>query len=459
MMRARFGQSGLPSAARLQLSRSSAFCCFQKAPRMWGQDWEAALAAQRSSASECSPRCLATPHPAAGASGAEAAEWEAVLSGGRTEPAIVAAIECGSHSTRLLITDGATDLERMTVDTCLGAEGAALWGSATEAPPGRPDSGGGGAQSALAALERFGALLRARGAARARAVGTAALREAAPASAAAFQSAARRALGGTDLEILSGHEEGALAFAGAASSLEAGQPVLLVDLGGRSTEFCYGVAGGGEPQWVASIPLGCLSVQRAAAGSRGWAAAAEAVLNTHGAGIAARLREQEQQRAEGEQRQQQQQQQQQPSAAFPQPTPAAPAPAAPQRAWRLAATGGTVTTAAAAALGLPAYEHARVHMARLGAARLMAMADEFAGAEAQARAVARFSWLTRERAASLAPGCAALAAVVWWLERQRGANGGGGGGGGGAASSEGAEVIVSDRDLLDGLALRLLEGP
>jgi hypothetical protein len=59
----------------------------------WGQEWESAL---RQPDPPAEPS-LATPHPAVGASGAEAALWEAAL-GVQAEPparVVVAAVECG----------------------------------------------------------------------------------------------------------------------------------------------------------------------------------------------------------------------------------------------------------------------------------------------------------------------------------------------------------------------------
>jgi exopolyphosphatase/pppGpp-phosphohydrolase len=86
----------------------------------------------------------------------------------------------------------------------------------------------------------------------------------------------------------------------------------------------------------------------AAGDAAGWRSTAEAALRAGGEGLLARLR-----------------------AAGP--------------AWRLVVTGGTVTSAAAVRLGLPSYEHSRVHMARLTGAQLLQLAGELSNAEAQAR--------------------------------------------------------------------------
>jgi hypothetical protein len=70
-----------------------------------------------------------TSHPAVGASRAECTAWEEALGGtacSRPNPQIAgqqvyAVVECGSHSTRLLLSTGSTDIIRLTRDTHLGA--------------------------------------------------------------------------------------------------------------------------------------------------------------------------------------------------------------------------------------------------------------------------------------------------------------------------------------------------
>jgi hypothetical protein len=262
---------------------------------MEGRDWEAALARPDANCAPDDPPML-PPH--AHATAAEAAAWEAALGGvgggSAGAPPCVAAVECGSHSTRLLLVEveGRRDVARLTEDTALGLDASAVESSSSG---GSPDSGGssglqgpqkqdGGAGlpagSTLRVLREYAAALRRHdGAVRAaRAVGTAALRAAAPGAAGRFLQQAEAVLG-CPVEILSGaarlktgggstwfsgawrarpalaaakcqpllstvhfagEEEAALAFAGAASSLPTGQRCLLVDLGGLSTEVACG---------------------------------------------------------------------------------------------------------------------------------------------------------------------------------------------------------------------------
>jgi hypothetical protein len=75
--------------------------------------------------------------------------------------------------------------------------------------------------------------------------------------------------------------------------------------------------------------------------------------------------------------------------------------------------------------------------------------------------MARCPWLTPERAASVAPGAAALVAVSRWLRgatRQRGGpqQRDREGEGEAAGVQPPGAMLVSDRDLLDGAALALL---
>jgi exopolyphosphatase/guanosine-5'-triphosphate,3'-diphosphate pyrophosphatase len=71
-----------------------------------------------------------------------------------------------------------------------------------------------------------------------------------------FFSAALDALGVTP-ELLSGEEEAALSFLGATADLDAPSPYLVVDIGGGSTEF---VLGADEPTGLVSLDIGCVRI-------------------------------------------------------------------------------------------------------------------------------------------------------------------------------------------------------
>ena len=61
---------------------------------------------------------------------------------------------------------------------------------------------------------------------------------------------------GTRPELLSGSEEGRLSFAGATADLDPTDgPFLVVDIGGGSTEFAYGLT---ECEAALSVDIGCV---------------------------------------------------------------------------------------------------------------------------------------------------------------------------------------------------------
>lgn len=190
----------------------------------------------------------------------------------------VAAIDCGTNSIRLLVArlEGAdpvrlVDLHREMRVVRLG-EGVDATGRLSEAAMERT----------FAATEDYAALIRQHGAASVRFVATSASRDAA--NAAEFTAGIRERLG-VEPEVVSGQEEAALSFAGAASVLapqgadanggEVAGPVLVVDLGGGSTEFVLGTlsdassatsapsptsltSGGPRVTHSVSVPLGCV---------------------------------------------------------------------------------------------------------------------------------------------------------------------------------------------------------
>jgi exopolyphosphatase/guanosine-5'-triphosphate,3'-diphosphate pyrophosphatase len=114
---------------------------------------------------------------------------------------------------------------------------------------------------ALEAVERTLAVLReyheaidAHGATRVRATATSAARDADNRD--DFFTAAKDALG-AELELLSGEEEAQLSFAGATTGLEAPSPYLVFDIGGGSTEFVFGTTG---PEALCSLDIGCVRI-------------------------------------------------------------------------------------------------------------------------------------------------------------------------------------------------------
>jgi exopolyphosphatase / guanosine-5'-triphosphate,3'-diphosphate pyrophosphatase len=137
----------------------------------------------------------------------------------------VAAVDIGSNSTRLLITDGRRALVRESIVTGLG-EGVDATGRLGEVPIAR----------VLAVLERFRGQIEAHGAQRAAAVMTSAVRDAA--NGAEFAARVSATLGFAS-RVLSGDDEARLTYAGATYGRPAGE-YLVIDIGGGSTELVLG---------------------------------------------------------------------------------------------------------------------------------------------------------------------------------------------------------------------------
>ena len=164
----------------------------------------------------------------------------------------VAAIDCGTNSIRLLIADidrsngtaSLTDVVREMRVVRLGQGVDATGELAPEA-----------LERTFAATADYARLIQASGATRIRFVATSASRDARNRH--IFVDGIRELLG-VEPEVISGDEEAALSFAGASSVLPVldGQEVLVVDLGGGSTEFVLGTAAGVTA--AKSVDVGCV---------------------------------------------------------------------------------------------------------------------------------------------------------------------------------------------------------
>lgn len=158
----------------------------------------------------------------------------------------VAVVDLGTNSTRLLVADARDgvleELERRTTVTRLG-EGV----DAT----GRLDAAA--IERVHAALTEYRRVIDALGAERVAAVATSAVRDADNGE--EFRASLRERFG-IDARTIPGDEEAALTFAGATAGRPGGQgPLLVLDIGGGSTEFVTGVAGG-EIEFSLSLQLG-----------------------------------------------------------------------------------------------------------------------------------------------------------------------------------------------------------
>ena len=146
----------------------------------------------------------------------------------------VAVVDIGTNSTRLLVAqlaDGALEeLDRRSIVTRLG-EGVDATGRLGEEPQ----------QRVFATLGEYARAIEEHGAQRRVAVMTSAVRDAE--NGAAFAAAVRERYG-LDGRTLSGDEEARLTFLGATAARDDGDaPLLVVDIGGGSTELVVGARG------------------------------------------------------------------------------------------------------------------------------------------------------------------------------------------------------------------------
>src|SRR3954467_4084830 len=162
----------------------------------------------------------------------------------------VAAIDCGTNSTRLLVAEasaesrGFTIVDRRMRITRLGQGVNATKLLAPEA-----------IERTAIVLREYRAARAAPGVERVRIPATSAARDAANRE--DFFSVAKEIIG-VEPELLSGDEEARLSFRGATADLDpADGPFLIVDIGGGSTEFVIGTS---EPDAALSVDMGCVRI-------------------------------------------------------------------------------------------------------------------------------------------------------------------------------------------------------
>jgi len=246
----------------------------------------------------------------------------------------------------------------------------------------------------LACLDDYARRWRELGAERARIAATSAVRDAADRH--RFFDGVR-ARTGVAAEVLSGDEEARTAFRGATALVEAEAPYLVLDIGGGSTEFIRGTS---EPEAVSSRQLGCVRLrERALPGDPPGAAAVTAARSAIAAelDVVERLVD-------------------------------------PVGARTLIGVAGTVTTIGALHLELPAYLPERIHGTRVPAAAVHALTERLLALPSAERAL--LGPMAPGREDVIHAGALILDEVV----RRFGFD----------------EVLVSESDILDGLALGLL---
>ena len=329
----------------------------------------------------------------------DVADFEVEAAEVQDRPGPVAAVDCGTNSTRLIVVapDG-TVLEREMRITRLGEQVDAT----------RRLSGAAMERTATVLREFKGSMDR-YGVARARLVATSAVRDAENAE--EFMTLAKE-ITGVHPEVLSGDEEGLLSFAGATAhldpSLTGAGPLLVVDIGGGSTELAVGrpgPQGDGRAPHVAtrSLDIGCVRVSerfRHDPPSREDMAVARRVVTEEVAAARADL----------------------------------PPPAPDGLMIGLA---GTVSTLACLDRGITVYDRDQIHLAMLSRHDVERWLDILAAEDALAR-LAR-PGMTEGREDVIVGGVLVLAVVMASFGRDR--------------------CLVSEDDILDGLAMGLLPPP
>lgn len=252
------------------------------------------------------------------------------------------------------------------------------------------------ARRALSTLQGYAATLREYGAQEVRAVATSVCREAS--NGPAFLDRVR-AETGIPLEAIVAAEEARLALKGALTVVSAdGGPLLLVDIGGGSTEFV--LARRDRPADPISLPLGVVHLTEEFLRHDPPAPAEMAALQAHlDRALAAGL--------------------------------AAYRPLLGQPGLTLVGTAGTITTLAAMELGLEVYDPARVNHLRLSRAALSRLLGALTPLPARERL--RIRPLEPGREDVIVAGALILAQVMEWFQVP--------------------EVVVSDGGLLEGLIL------
>ena len=298
----------------------------------------------------------------------------------------VAAVDIGTNSTNLLIVDAdGNEITREIGITRLGAGVDRTGVLAADA-----------IERTVARLAHYHELLASNDVQHVRAVATSASRDAANRD--EFFDQAEAALG-VRPALISGEQEGALAYRGAVSDRPPGEYRLVVDIGGGSTEF---MLGDDELQGVTSIDVGSVRLTEAYLHSD--PPRAEELTNAIGA--VQDLLEDVERELPG-------------IAARP----------------MLLGIAGTITTIAAVEIGLPVYDPTRVHGARLSRAAIEEVFRTLATEPLADRI--HNPGLPRERADVIVGGCCVLVALMrtWHVD----------------------EMVVSNRTLLDGVCTQLLE--
>lgn len=158
----------------------------------------------------------------------------------------VAAIDCGTNTIKLLVGDLAGDPDGVRRESRIVRLGQGVDASGRLTPE--------ALERTFAAVEEYAAIIADADVEQIRFCATSATRDAE--NAAEFRAGVQQRLG-VEPEVLAGHEEARLAFAGAVRGLvdRLRDPVLVVDIGGGSTELILGTTASG-PDREHSMDIG-----------------------------------------------------------------------------------------------------------------------------------------------------------------------------------------------------------
>ncbi len=309
----------------------------------------------------------------------------------------VAAVDCGTNSIRLLVADldpGAatlTDVDRRMTIVRLGQDVDRTRRLAPEA-----------LARTFAACDDYAAAVRATGAERLRFVATSASRDVENRD--EFVAGVRDRLG-VDPEVVTGDEEAALSFTGATRELVGSglaEPFLVTDIGGGSTELVLGTPGA-APTAARSVDVGCVRMTERHLHDDPPTAAQVAAAR---ADVAAAVR-----------------------------LAAETVPLAD--ACTLVGLAGSVTTVAAMAMDLPAYDRDCIHHARIPSADVHRVADRLLAMTRAERAALPF--MHPGRVDVIGAGALVLAVLMEHVPVD--------------------DVVVSEHDILDGICWSLADEP
>lgn len=301
----------------------------------------------------------------------------------------VAAIDCGTNTIKLLVGDPA-DEAGVVRESRMVRLGQGVDQTGRLAPE--------ALERAFAAIDDYAAIIRQAGVERIRFCATSATRDSA--NAADFAAGVRERLG-VEPEVLSGEEEARLAFAGAVRFLapDLADPVLVVDIGGGSTELILGSPTSG-PRSAWSMDIGSVRLhERRIAHDPPRPDEVAAVVADIDAALDA-------------------------------------CPVDPGMAASVVGIAGTVTTVAAGVLGLDAYDRARIDRQELAVADVHRVAAQLvAMTVAERRAL---GYVHPGRADVIDAGALVLDRVLRRTHLER--------------------MTVAETDILDGIAWSLVEG-